>query len=32
MTDYNALPAHSAWAYIEDADRKRREIIIACYR
>lgn len=25
MTDYNALPAHSAWAYTEDEDRKRRE-------
>lgn len=25
MTDYNALPAHSAWAYTEGADRKSRE-------
>ena len=25
MTDYNALPAHSAWAYTEGADMKCRE-------
>lgn len=25
MTDYNALPAHSAWAYAADEDRKFRE-------
>lgn len=25
MVDYNALPAHSAWAYTEGADRKSRE-------
>ena len=25
MVDYNALPAHSAWAYTDDEDRKRRE-------
>lgn len=25
MTDYNALPAHKAWAYTKDEDRKRRE-------
>ena len=25
MTDYNALPAHSAWAYAEDEDVKCRE-------
>lgn len=25
MTDYNALPAHSAWAYTEDEDVKCRE-------
>lgn len=25
MTDYNALPAHSAWAYTEDEDRNSRE-------
>lgn len=25
MVDYNALPAHSAWAYTEDADVKSLE-------
>lgn len=25
MTDYNALPAHKAWAFTKDEDRKRRE-------
>lgn len=25
MTGYNTLPAHSAWAYTDDEDRKRRE-------
>lgn len=25
MTDYNALPAHKAWAYTENEDIKRRE-------
>lgn len=25
MTDYNALPAHKAWAFTKDEDRKSRE-------